>query len=54
MAEGLGFNGQSTQTVGGVDNSFNFSPQKGVSQKTILIYAAVAVVIYLVVSKRRT
>lgn len=54
MAEGMSFDGKSTQTVGGVDNSFNFSPQKGLSQKTILIYAAVAVVVYLVVIKRRT
>lgn len=53
MSEGLGFDGKSTQTVGGVDSSFYFAPQKGVSQQTILIYTAVAVVIYLVVSRRR-
>lgn len=44
---GLSFDGKSTQSVGGISGSFNFSPQKGIDPKNLLIGVAVCAVLFI-------
>lgn len=44
----------STSGGGRIDfGGFTFAPNKGISEKKILVYAAVGLVIYLIVTRKR-